>query len=452
MTIFVLSMLQVYYNPLVMKRRVLILGGGISGLSAAFFLSKYPDQFEVILLEGADRAGGWLGSFEEKGFFFEKTARTFSTKRSVPLLQLIAELGLTGELISPQGGHKRYIWSKGALQAFPGYLFKWRLIKGLLKEPFVAPRSDDESIWDFAVRRFNVSVAEELFDPLTLGVYGGGDLRRLSMESSFPTIKKLEREHGSLVKGLLSKKKRPKPLFSAPLFSLKSGTSQLIDALGKSLSSSLHLGQNVEKLSFSPQGVEAFTNKGHYSADLLISALPSYEIARLLSPSDRSIAEMLEAIPLQNLQVVYLGYLGTPQAKGGFGYLIPSREKQRVMGAVFDSAIFPQHNRRKEETRLTYMIRDGGQSGQETIAEAKAAATAHLQMQGEPELAYTVRADRAIPQYLVGHKANLAKLTEALQERFPRCALLGNYLQGVSVSDCVAQSRQLAEHLIESAH
>lgn len=431
-----------------MKKRVFILGGGISGLSLAWQLSRNPMQFEVSLFEAASQAGGWLGSQESGGFFFEKGPRTFKTSRSQHLLNLIDELGLKNQLIAADTkAAKRYLWMDGKLRAFPWPLCKFSIFKALLKEPWIAPQLGDESIGEFAERRFGKELAECLFDPLVLGVYGG-EMQSLSIQSCFPFFKKLEEEYGSLIKGMLLKKRSRHPLpFNAPLFSLKKGSSQLIEALVSQLGDRVYLKEAAEELRFSSEGVEVFTNRGRYRGDLIVSALPPHEISRLISPYDNEISNLLSSIPMKNLHVVYMGYRSNCLKRRGFGYLIPSKEGEQVMGAIFDSAVFPQHNQDPGETRLTFMVRDQGQSQEETIEVALDAAKRHLQIKEAPRALEVRSAKQAIPQYLVGHKDQMRKLSTAVKTRFPRLHLAGNYLTGASVNDCIAQSFKLAHML-----
>jgi len=190
------------------------------------------------------------------------------------------------------------------------------------------------------------------------------------------------------------------------------------------------------------------TDRGQYSADLVVSALPCQEAARLFVYLDKEIAGRLGSIPVQGLQVAYLGYSAHHLNKPGFGYLIPSKEQQKVMGAIFDSAIFPQQNHHAQETRLTYMLRDEGQTLEESLERARSAAASHLQISSAPDFCLGLRAEKALPQYPVGHRQQMEGLKRLLAERLPRCHLLGNYLKGVSVSDCVAQSQELASEIL----
>lgn len=432
-----------------MKRRICILGGGISGLSLAWHLQQYPEQFAITLLEANSEAGGWLASQVHGGFFFEKGPRIFKTSRSEPLLELIHNLQLQDQLIgADESAHKRYLWIDGRLQAFPWPLCKFSILKALIREPWIAAKQGDESIFDFAVRRFGKEMAESFFDPLVLGVYGG-DMHQLSIQSCFPFFKKLEDQYGSVCKGMFFQKKQTSKQFpySSRFFSLKGGCKQLIDALVSSLKPCIRLQERVKEIAFSSEEVKIVTEKGQYLADVLISALPAEELSKLLLPHDATIAEKFASIPMQSLQLAYLGYQANCLKWRGFGYLVPTKEKEEVLGAVFDSNVFPMQNQHTMETRITYMIRDCGQSEEETAKIALRAVEKHLKIQEIPSVLGVLTARAALPQYRVGHAEFMEKLQKEVNTRFPYLHFTGNYLAGASVSDCILQSIKLGETL-----
>jgi protoporphyrinogen/coproporphyrinogen III oxidase len=421
-----------------MKKRVVILGAGISGLSLAFFLS---DHFEVTVLEKRKRAGGWLQTESTSGFLFERGPRTFRKAHSPLLLALIEELNLKGELIdSAPEAKRRYLWMDGHLQSFPKLLLKSAFLLPVLKEWAIPANRSDESISTFATRRFNREVAERLFDPLTLGIYAG-EIDHLSMKACFPRLKQWEEEYGSVTLGFLAQKRSKEP---SPLFSLKTGVQSLIDALVKRLEGKMRCNQEVKALRFSEQEVEVITQGGSLHADLLFSALPVHAIAELFQPHDALLGQELAAIRSKSLQVVHLGYSQRVLPLSGFGYLVPRREKEQILGVVFDSAIFPQHNHHQEETRLTVMLNDSP----DPIAASVEALQRHLNISARPELSRSVSMQEAIPQYAVGHLERIAALQKRVQSLFPRCVLVGNYLTGISVEACIATAKTAADRAL----
>ncbi len=347
--------------------KYLILGGGITGLSAAWFLKKREPTAQITLLEKTDRLGGWIRSSTEGGFFFEKGPRTFQLGRSPHLLALIQELNLE-TISSHPAAQLRFILYKGKLRTplsflprFAPYFFRELFVKPTLKK--------DESIYDFASRRFSPKIAEIFFDPLTLGIYAG-DSRKLSLCSCFPAFSRWEQEKGSVLKGLFSAPKQAKGLFT-----LKGGMETLIHALEKRLSIDIVLNCPVEKLA----GNEVFAGGKIWTADHVLSALPL-------------------PLPKNSLWVVNLAFAGDVLPKKGFGYLVPTQEGQSVLGAIFDSVIFPEQSQ-NGETRLTVMVRA---SEEKPLEAALSALSTHLGIVEQPLYSSVFLAKEAIPQMEVG--------------------------------------------------
>ncbi len=186
-------------------KRVAILGAGITGLSVAWYLKKkYRNALEIAIYEKSGRAGGWIESFTKEGFRFEGGPRGFRPKgQGEATLELISELGLTKELVpSNRKAQVRYIAHKGKLRVFsPFYLLQQGVVRSLwcdLKTP--ASSLEDESIAQFAQRRFKRGIAEGVIDPLVHGIFAG-DPKQLSIRSCFPKIWQAEQRYGSVLKG-----------------------------------------------------------------------------------------------------------------------------------------------------------------------------------------------------------------------------------------------------------
>jgi protoporphyrinogen/coproporphyrinogen III oxidase len=424
------------------KKRIAILGAGISGLSLAHFLLRRNPTCEISLFEKGAQAGGWIESDTSTGFLFEGGPRIFKASRCKELLELTASLGLADELIfSAPSANVRYLFSDGRLQRFPTNLFGFLtspLTRGLLlaltKEwAIAARRGGDESIFDFASRRFGVKVAEQLFDPIALGIYAG-DIRRLSMRACFAPLKKWEEECGSVTKGALKSFKKRQ---SSALFSFKGGMSTLVDALVQSSGAKFYFGREIKAFNMEKDAIEL----GGERFDHLFIALPAHAAAKLFLPHDAAIASELASLSFQSVTVVNLGYSQRLDYPQGFGYLIPTKEGEKILGAIFNSAIFPEHNSHPHESRFTFMIRENGQEALEIALEGM---RRHLKIFARPDAVLVKKVKEGLPQYEVGHVDKIARLEAALKERLPRCSLLGNYLHGPSVNDCVRLSQRMS--------
>lgn len=400
--------------------KIVILGGGISGLSAAWFLAKKYERAQITLIEKESRLGGLVQTSYEGGFLFEKGPRTFQTSRCPNLLELIRELGLEGELIfSDRCASSRYLWSKGRLRSVASFLPQ--ILPALLCEPFRAKgTSDDESIYEFASRRFGPKIAATLFDALTLGIYAG-DIRKLSIRTCFPPFFQMEREKGSVVLGLFFSKKKQGP---KGLFTLQSGMNRLIERLAEKSAMKTILNTTVEAIR--SDGVIA--NGIFYPADRIISALPGSTIGRLTGLWD----DFLQT----DLWVVSLAYAGDVLSKKGFGYLVPTQEKENLLGMVWDSSIFPKQNT-QGETRVTAMMREG------SVEAARDAMKRHLGVFQSPLFTSAFLAKRAIPQFQVGYWERLDRFEQEAKAKFPSLVLLGNYIKGASVDACIALAKNL---------
>ncbi len=429
------------------RKKAVILGAGISGLTAAYDLSKNHD---VIVLEKKERVGGWIETDDQSPFFFEKGPRTFPTRRANSLLQLALELGLESELI-PTSSHakKRYILHRGALcpvPASPLSLISSPLTKGLLsrllfKEWRIPPQEEDETVWEFARRRLGRKASDLLFDPLIKGIFGG-DSKRLSVEASLPFLKELERNHGSLLKGMFkSKKKRvtpPSSLENSSLFAFRSGVRCLIRALCNQIEGEIVVGEGALEITKREDVWEVVTHKRRLSADLLISALPAFEGASLFESIDSELAQQLSSIPYKGLTLVHCGFESEVLAREGFGYLIPSCEKEEALGVFFDSSIFPQQNRLPKETRLTVILPESVDFPEERALHVL---LSHLKIKEGPSFIKVSKAQQAIPQYHLGHLEIISKIESRLKQKHPTALMVGSAFKGVSVNECICQAR-----------
>ena len=435
------------------KKRMLILGAGISGLSAAYALAKKSDEYDCVLLEQKESAGGFMETEEIGGFILEKGPRVFKSSRNKELLQLVEEVGFSSEVIgSSKDSERRYLWLDGALQKMPDNLFSLLtsslarpLLISLLKEWSKPTFLEDETIWAFACRRFGKSVAERFFDPLVLGIYAG-NIKKLSVEACFPFLKELEREKGSITWGLLSsffKKKRKKAALSSSLFSFKKGTGSFIKHLISRIPFPIYYGQKVLSLEKKGEGFLLKCSQGVFEADEVIIALPAYVAGDLLKLFEEELFVRLSNIPYQAVTSMNVAFVSEVLSVSAFGYLIPKIEKEEVLGVLFDSKIFPEQQG-FSHTTMTLMIEGVDRSDEELLRILDRVLKVHLKIAGEPNVVSWKRMAKAIPQYNVGHLEEVS----AIQKLLPKgIHLAGNYLKGVSVNDCIRLSASLVLEL-----
>ncbi len=393
-------------------RKIVIAGGGISGLTARYFLSKKHPEAEIVLYEKGNRLGGCIESIDAP-YFFERGPRTFKASRCPELLDLIKELDLEKNLlVSSKEGNKRYLWKDQKLQRAERLMLPaWKVFLREWRQPsFIG----DETIGAFARRRFGDYIAETFFNPLALGIFAG-DIEKLSVKTCFPELKAMEEEHGSLTRALLKKKKKQ----PRGLFTLRGGIETLIDRLVEKGRGPIHLNHPLEK----------------FEGDHTILALPA-EGAKQLFQGDSEALNFFEAIESEKLTVVNVAFSKKVFRKEGFGYLIPTSEKEKALGVVFDSSIFPEQNWGKE-SRFTVMLREGGEK------EALDALQRHLGICEAPSVIHVKKYGAVIPQYGVGHLERVEAFEAHLTKRYPQVHCIGNYLRGPSVNACVAQGARL---------
>ncbi len=444
------------------KQRVLILGAGISGLSLAWYLSRSSVPLDITILEKSERAGGWLHTDHSTGFLFEKGPRTFKVDKSLSTVKLLHELNLDQEIVwSEEKPHHRYLWLKDQLHRFPRNPLSF-LLSPLTKGFFTAlltewgkePHFGDETVWDFVVRRFNEDMARLFFDPMVIGIFGG-DSRYISVKSCFPTLKRWEEEYGSVTKGFLKtrKEKRNQPQYGSAIpdlpmtamYSLNKGMEQIVQTLIHKIPAQIHYNTEVSAIKTNGEEIEVTANDQIYKADALFCALPVAQTGFLLKPLVPDIAEQFADVKSCSVTVVNVGYTTPVLPVEGFGYLTSTHAKEDILGVVFDSSVFPQHNERPQETRLTIKLEDRGLSRESMIESALQGIRKHLGITRHPDAISYKLAVNAIPQYGVGHLERMANLEKALLGKLPNFRFAGNYLSGVSVDQCIARSKQIAE-------
>jgi oxygen-dependent protoporphyrinogen oxidase len=415
-------------------------------------------DISITLVEKNPEAGGWIRTLNQDGFLFETGPRGCRTKGSGrATLSLVQELGLEEMLIGANSNAKhRFIWKKDGLLKFPhslrSLLFSplgHQLCKAFCRDLFTPGYRghEEESVREFFYRRFGKDFTDNCVEPLILGIYAG-DYGELSLKACFPQLYSLEKSYGSILMGMMRSKKSHQsrhPLKAAPLFSFKDGMQTLPKALLKRLDAKTVFNSSVSELRFSFDAAEVIISGEMVKADYVISCLPASALGELLLPHSNEIAHLLFSIPTNSVDVISFGFKESVLPLQGFGYLIPSSEKQKVLGMTWDSKIFPQQSLSPHETRLTVMMRVQENSLVESVESAKECIKKQLQIHEAPQVISSNRAAHAIPQYKKGHTDLVNRLEELVRARIPRLAFLGNSFYGVSVNDCIAKAKQVAE-------
>jgi oxygen-dependent protoporphyrinogen oxidase len=457
---------------------IVIVGAGISGLSLAYRLQHRLPATEITILEQHNRPGGTIWTERREGFQVEIGPNGFldSKPSTVTLCQ---DLGLGDRLLSASevSAHNRYLFDNGKLCLLPtsllafcrSNLLSWRGKLEFLLERFRRRGSEDahESVDQFVRRRAGREAAEVLADAMVTGIYAG-DPGHLGVRAAFPRLAQLEKDFGSVLKGLARSARQRRDQASAQgkpyqrgskLHSFRAGMRLLVETLAGRLSHPPLLSVAVRQIERVPRASGGFSwivrgdGRGSWPADVVVLTCPAYEQARILYRLDEELAQRIKSIPYNRLAVVALGYRAAdlPRPLDGFGFITPQRLGRDLLGVQWCSSIFPE---RAPPGLVSMRAMCGGWKRPEIVdwdderllQAVRAELALVMGIQAAPAFHHIVRWTHAIPQYRVSHVEDV----EWINER-SRCYgglfLGGNAYHGVALNDCTEQAETLADRV-----
>lgn len=437
---------------------IAVLGGGISGLSTAWYLKK--KGFEVTLFEAQEDTGGVIRSVSNQYSVFDFGPNTIRDKTG-SVSEMITDLGLEDEVLSMSEGSKtRFIVKNGELKKIKqnpiSFLFSdvlsWKGKKVLFSEPIrKSLKSDsDESIGSFLERRIGKEAVEYLADPFFSGIYAG-DIYSLSKNKLIGKLSDFEQEYGSISKGFLKSRKK-KSSFKPKVISFKKGVQQLTDKLTERLENSI-LHEEVKSLQVQQSNFKVTTAEQDYNFDKVVSCLPAHVLKEVLKTDDQKLGNSLSEInysPMLSTQLVFKKEdLNLPE--NGFGFLVPRKENTRVLGAIWKSNIFPDQT---EDEYVHVNLMTGGSHDIKVIDqdirdienEVIEEFSAIMNVKGDAEMVSSKLWKNAIPQFCVDF-ASVEESMDRFQQENEGFYIGGNYRWGVSVSDCVDGAKNLSEFI-----
>ncbi len=466
--------------------RIAIIGGGISGLAAAFTLEEQRHagaKVEYVLYESTSRLGGVLRTEHIDGCVVEAGPDSFVTEKPWAA-DLARDLGAGDQLIgSNDADRKTYILTRGRLVEMPdglmfmvptkilptglSPLFSWKTKLRMTQELLHPPRAvdHDESVADFVARHYGPEMVDRLADPLLSGVYGG-EAANLSVRAVLPRFAEMERTHGSLGRAMLAARRKMnssgprKP--ALPLFtSLKDGMQHLAEMTVAHLTpSSLRTNAPVEAIQMEAGTWVVSAGMQSDQFDAVVVALPARAAANVLRMASPDLSAELASLDYSSSITVGLGYNSDVRQSlpPGFGFLVPRSEGKRLLATTFVHNKFP--HRAPEDRALLRCFFAGANaenvwafSDDEIVNIVRAELQQILGPQvlnscTEPLFARVYKWKAAMAQYGVGHLDRLERI-ERLRRRLPGLALAGNAYRGIGVPDCVRSGREAAKEVIQ---
>lgn len=471
--------------------RIALIGGGIAGLAAAYELEKSGAAgapVDYTLFEQRPQLGGSLASEIVNGAVLERGPDSFLTEKPAAA-ELCRELGLGAQLIpSNDAARKTWIVVRNRLVALPdGLMFlvptkliptaltplfslrtKVRMALELLHPP--RPAAGDESVAALVERHFGREAVDRLADPLLSGIYGG-DAAQLSAQTVLARMVDMERQYGSLTRGMLAAHRKMRarlkssskgPSSGAVFTALRGGMQQLVDALVARLDpASIMAGTSVRSIAKSGDSWTVETAIGRQEYDALILATPAWVSGKLLAPVDSALGADLSGIPYSSSITVNLIYgesqIGTlPE---GFGFLVPAVECRSMLACTF---VHRKFLGRTPPSKLVFRAFLGGMNNEALLSATDDALVSIVRREmseilgaktfnaaAEPEHAQVSRWSRAMAQYAVGHKDRLQRINTRVAA-LPGLRLAGNAYDGIGVPDCIRLGRQAARELMGS--
>ncbi|MBF0162903.1 MAG: protoporphyrinogen oxidase [Magnetococcales bacterium] len=447
----------------------LILGGGISGLSLAWFLHQRGQP--VTVLDAGNRPGGSIRTEHDQGYQIElgPNSTLQKTGDDDALGRLVKDLNLDDRLIEASSvSSNRYVMHRGRLKALPdsppkfilSTIFSpWAKVR-LLAEPLIGWVLHEEHIAEFVTRRLGREFLDYAIEPFISGVYAG-DPRSLSIAAAAPKVHQLEQSWGSLIIGgiMVGKKNKAIGVPRGRLVTLDGGLELLPATIAARLpAGTVRTGTEVitvrpEASGWQVEWRDAQGARGLERAERVVLAMPSHAAAKALFTTLPAASQLLAGIAYAPIASTAMGYARDQVSHplDGFGVLLPRRERVRLLGALFSSSLFPG---RAPENKVLVTSFIGGAMDYQALTMPDPALEAWVRkdmaeilgIRGEPEFFRMTRYQQAIPQYNVGHLKRIKALDKVLKA-YPGIHTRANWRDGISVSDCVLNAEKLARRL-----
>ncbi len=463
------------------KQKVVIIGGGITGMTTAFYLQKEVEKrklpIEIKLIEASHRLGGKMQTVVKDGFTIERGPDSFLA-RKLSMSRLAKEVGMEDQLVHNSTG-KSYVLVNDVLHSMPGGsimgipteigpFVKTNLfsIPGKIRAAadFILPRSPggkDQSLGQFFRRRLGDEVVESLIEPLLSGIYAG-DIDELSLMSTFPQFYEVEQKHRSLIIGMKkatpSQPKSPENKGKAKggFLTFKSGLQSFVDAIEENLDPKMIVkGHRVEKITKGSKHYELYLNNGEMiKADCIVAATP-HKVTQSMFSHYRFF-DPFKSVPSTSVATVALAFPKEAVKKDidGTGFVVSRRGDYSITACTWTHKKW-EHSTPEGKVLLRCYV---GRSGDETIVDLSDDRIIQIVLEDlsktmditmKPDFAIVSRWKDSMPQYTVGHKHRLEKINQHVASELPGVFLAGASYGGVGLPDCIDQGEKAVEGVLD---
>ncbi|WP_070119935.1 protoporphyrinogen oxidase [Bacillus marinisedimentorum] len=461
------------------RTKTVIIGGGITGLSAAYYLQKEIKEkglpIDTMLVEESPRLGGKVQTFTKDGFIIERGPDSYLARKK-SMSRLVEEMGMQDRLVNNSTG-KSYVLVDGKLHSMPEGSFMGIPTKimpfafsGMFSWPgkfraagdFILPRSEaegDQSLGQFFRRRFGDDVVENLIEPLLSGIYAG-DLDNMSLMATFPNFYRLEQEYRSLILGI--KKTMPAPKNKSAtsgkkgmFLTVDSGLESLVEAVEEKLEEgTVRKNTKVTRIVKTDQGYELkLDNRETITADSIIIAAPHQAVHGMMP--EYSFFEPLKNVPSTSVATVAMAFPASAvkQDIDGTGFVVSRNSDFRITACTWTHKKWP-HTTPKDKVLLRCYV---GRPTDESIVDQSDEVISQtvlndlnkiMDITDEPEFSIVTRWKDAMPQYTVGHLERLGHIKNEMGEKLPGIFLAGGSYEGVGLPDCIDQGEEAVRKVI----
>ncbi|WP_394233213.1 protoporphyrinogen oxidase [Niallia oryzisoli] len=460
------------------KKQIVIIGGGITGLTAAYYLQKEVREnhlpYTVKLIEASHRLGGQMQTYQKDGYLIERGPDSFlETKEKA--IRLAAEVGMEDRLVHNIPGttfilvnDQLHTIPGGAVMGIPtevGPFMTTRLFsipgKARAAADLILPRShaeNDQSLGGFFRRRLGDEVVENLIEPLLSGIYAG-DIDKMSLMSLFPHFYHVEKKYRSLILGM-KKGSPPRPKESpnkkGAFLAFETGVQSFAEAIAAKLEpDSYKLGFRVERVRKNRSSYEIELNGGEVLvADSIIMAVPHQTVYHIFP--EYEFFQDFKDVPSTSVATIALGFPKEAVQKDidGTGFLISRNSDNTITSCTWLHKKWPHTTPDGKVLLRCFVGRSGGEaivdlSDDQIVANVMSDLSKTISLSQDPELSVVSRWPHAMPQYTVGHQERIAKVTKGLKEELPGIFLAGSSYNGVGLPDCIKQGEEAVSNVLK---